>query len=350
MKFGWRGALGIVLSAACLYFAFKDIDVADVMGHVRRANVGLLILSAIVATLIFPVRARRWRPILDPIAPNLAFGVLWRPTAIGMMVNNVVPARAGELARAYALSRSTPAVPFPAALASLVVDRIFDAMVVLLLMFAAMLDPAFPAGANVFGQSMTKIGLFGVLAVSIALAGMYTMVLFPDRFVAVFERVIRRIAPRLEDKGRSAIVAVTRGLSVLRTPSRFASVFAWTVGHWLLNALAFWIGFKAVGIDAPYTAALFLQGIIAIGVAAPQAPGFFGIFELFGKEGLSIYGVDPGMAVTWAIGFHFVSFIPITLIGAWYFVRAGLSMDEIGSAQQGGDGASPRTSAATPGA
>ena len=60
---------------------------------------------------------------------------MWRPTAIGMMINNVVPARAGELARAFALSRSTSAVPFPAAFASLAVDRLFDAVVVLLLTF-----------------------------------------------------------------------------------------------------------------------------------------------------------------------------------------------------------------------
>ena len=111
MKFSWRSALGIVLSAGFLYFAFKDIDFAKVSANVRQAHVGLLVLSAIAATFIFPLRARRWRPILDPIAPNLPFSTLWSATAIGMMINNVVPARAGELARAFALSRSTPAMP-----------------------------------------------------------------------------------------------------------------------------------------------------------------------------------------------------------------------------------------------
>ncbi len=349
MKFGWRGALGIVLSAVCLYFAFRGIEFDQVIAHVRRANVPLLILSAVSATFIFPLRALRWRPILDPIAPNLSFSTLWPPTAIGMMVNNVVPARAGELARAFALSRATPAVPFPAALASLVVDRLFDAVIVLLLMFAAMLDPAFPRGARVFGQSMSSIALAGVTLVSVVLAAMYAMVLFPARVLSIYERVARRIAPRFEDKGRQALVALTSGLSVLRTPSRFAAVFAWTLVHWLLNAFSFWIGFKAVGIDAPYSAALFLQGIIAIGVAAPQAPGFFGIFEYFGREGLRLYGVSGDAAVTWAIGFHFLSFVPITVIGAWYFLRAGLSLDEIGTVNHAPDGgAAPGQSPAPP--
>lgn len=329
MKLNWRSALGILLSAGFLYLAFKDIPFSSVMTNVRHAHVGLLALSAVAATFIFPLRARRWRPILDPIAPNLPFGTLWRPTAIGMMINNVVPARAGELARAFALSRSTPAVPFPAAFASLAVDRLFDAVVVLLLMFGAMLDPAFPAGAQVFGRSMSSIAMGGVLFVVVVLMAMYSMVLFPGRVLAMYEVVARRLAPRLEEKGRVALVALTHGLSVLRTPSRFASVFGWTLVHWLLNAFAFWIAFRAVGITAPYSAALFLQGIIAIGVAAPQAPGFFGVFELFGKEGLALYGVSPDAAVTWAIGFHALSYLPITIIGAWYFLRAGLSMGEI---------------------
>jgi uncharacterized protein (TIRG00374 family) len=334
MKFGWRGALGIVLSAVCLYFAFRSIKFSEVIEHVRGANLGLLLLSAVVATCIFPLRARRWRPILDPIAPNLPFGTLWRPVAIGMMINNVVPARAGELARAFALSRSTPAVPFPASFASLAVDRLFDTVMILLLMFLAMLDSAFPPDAKVFGFTMGSIATKGVLFVIVVVAAMYAMVLFPDRVLRLYELVARRIAPKLEEKGRGALVALTKGLSVLRTPSRFASVFAWTLVHWLVNGLAFWIAFKAVGIDVPYSAALFLQGIIAIGVAAPQAPGFIGMFEWIGSEGLRLYGVQQNAAVTWAICFHFVSFVPITVIGAYYFLRAGLSLNEIGSVER----------------
>ncbi|MEP6621525.1 MAG: lysylphosphatidylglycerol synthase transmembrane domain-containing protein [bacterium] len=341
MKFSWRSALGILLSAGFLYLAFKDIPFSSVVANVRNANVGLLALAAVAATFIFPLRARRWRPILDPIAPNLPFGTLWRPTAIGMMINNVVPARAGELARAFALSRSTPAVPFPAAFASLAVDRLFDAVVVLLLMFGAMLDPAFPKGAQVFGRSMSSIAMGGVLFVAVVLVAMYSMVLFPGRVLALYELIASRIAPKLEAKGRVALLALTDGLSVLRTPSRFASVFGWTLIHWLLNAFAFWIAFRAVGITAPYSAALFLQGIIAIGVAAPQAPGFFGVFELFGKEGLALYGVSPESAVTWAIGFHALSYLPITIIGAWYFLRAGLSMGEIETAEREDDDTMP---------
>jgi uncharacterized protein (TIRG00374 family) len=334
MKFGWRGALGLVLSAAFLYFAFRGIELQRVLENVRQSNVALLVLSAIAATCIFPLRARRWKPILEPIKRDIPFSRLWSATAIGMMINNVVPARAGEFARAFALTRSTPEVPFPAAFASLAVDRLFDAVVVFGLMFGAMLDPAFPSGVEFGGRPIAQYAAIGVGIILVVLVAMYGLILFPARVLSLYELVVRRLVPRLEARGRDALLGLANGLSVLKTPRHFAAVLWWTILHWLTNAFAFWLAFRAVGIPAPFSAALFLQGIIAVGVAVPQAPGFFGAFEGFGKVGLGIYGVPADQAVTWAIGFHFLSYVPITVIGAWYFVREGLSMGDLGGAER----------------
>jgi glycosyltransferase 2 family protein len=353
MKLGWRGVFGILLSAGFLYFAFRGIHLDDVMAHMRTTNVGLMVLAALLGTCVFPLRAIRWRPILDPVAPKLPYGKLWRATAIGMMINNVVPARVGEIARAFALSRSAPEVPFTASLASLVVDRLLDAILIFGLMFAAMLAPSFPQGAQISGRPVSSYAIFGVTVTLIGLAAMYVFILFPNPFLATWDAVARRISPTLAAKGREVLLSLSKGLSVLRSPGRFAVVLWWTLLHWLCNALAFWVGFRAVGMNLPFSAALFLQGIIAIGVAVPQAPGFFGVFEQFARIGLAgIYGVPADAAVSWAIGYHLLSFIPITIIGAWYFLRAGLSMGDISGAQHAGAEpmVDPRASApATPG-
>ena len=329
MRFGWRGALGILLSVALLVYAFHGIEWAEVGVEIRRANLWLLLLSAVAATGIFPLRARRWRTILDPVEPNLPFGPLWRATAIGMMVSNIVPARAGELARAYALSREIHRVPFSTAFASLAVDRVFDALIILTLMFGAMLLPSFPAGAAGTAARYAVGGVVFVVAVIIVL---YLIVFFPKQIISLFELLARRVAPAFEERGRAILGSFANGLSVLRTPGRFLAVFGWALLHWLLNALAFWIAFVAVGIDAPFGMALFTQGIIAIGVAIPSSPGFFGVFETAGKFALGIYGISQTSALTWAMGFHLLSFIPITLIGAFYFARAGLSFAELSTA------------------
>ncbi|MFN8876033.1 MAG: YbhN family protein, partial [Gemmatimonadota bacterium] len=119
------------------------------------------------------------------------------------------------------------------------------------------------------------------------------------------------------------------GLGAAPRPRRFALVFAWTLAHWLLNALAFWLGFEAVGITLPFSAANFLQGVIAIGVALPSSPGFFGVFESVAKAGLGVYGVAADRAVAWAFGYHLLTYVPVTVIGALYFTRLGLSLGQM---------------------
>ena len=156
MKVGWKGILGVVISVALLWWTLRGVSFAEVWSVLRHSNVPLFILSALVATLMFPLRAWRWRYILEPGAGKIPFGPLWSSTTIGMMVNNVALARAGELARAFALARQTN-VTFTASLASLVVDRVFDAVVVLLLLLIVVALPGFPSGAMIGRMPVDRV-------------------------------------------------------------------------------------------------------------------------------------------------------------------------------------------------
>src|SRR5688572_25320781 len=181
MKIGWRGLLGVVISVALLWWTLRGESFTEIWAVLRESNLALFVLSAGVATLTFPIRAWRWRYILEPTAGTLPFGPLWRATAIGMMVNNVSPARAGELARAFVLSRETGRVRFTASLASLVVDRVFDAVVILLLLLVVVSLPQFPSGATVAGWSMSRLLLVGAVVAMAALVVLVLAALYPDR-------------------------------------------------------------------------------------------------------------------------------------------------------------------------
>jgi glycosyltransferase 2 family protein len=330
----WRSLLGAVVGVAFLVWALHGIHFDEVWLHIRHANPWYLLGTCVAGTLIFPLRAPRWRIILSPVAENLPFGILWRAVAIGMMGNNVLPARAGELARAYALSRETKRVPFSAAFASLAIDRIFDATCVLLLMAVATLDPSLPKGETFGGYSIARIIGGGAALALVAISGLYLIVFFTERAILVWEWVARKIAPTYEERGRRILLAFALGLAVLRNPVKFVSAMAWTIIMWLMNALAFWFGFKAVGIEVSFSAALMLQGLIAIGVAVPALPGFFGVFEKFGQLGLGIYGIDRTLATSWAISYHILTFIPITVIGIYYFVTLGLKLSDMNASSE----------------
>ncbi|MGH7710964.1 MAG: lysylphosphatidylglycerol synthase transmembrane domain-containing protein, partial [Gemmatimonadaceae bacterium] len=287
MKIGWRGILGIAISVLLLAWTLRGVELSEVARVLGESNVALFLLSTVVATTIFPLRALRWRYILWPVKERLPLGPLWRATAIGMMVNNIIPARAGEIARAYAVSREQREVRFPAAIASLAIDRVIDAILIIFLLIVAMVDPGFPRDTLIAGQPVRTYAYVATAIAVAALVMLFLLALFPQQFVRVFERVVSRVAPHFVERLSRLLHSFADGLAVLRRPKLLLHVLFWTTVHWLVSALAFWIGMKAVGIDAPYTAALFVQSLIAIGVAAPAAPGFFGIFEFFGTEGLA---------------------------------------------------------------
>ena len=328
MRPRWRAALGAVLSAGLIYWTLRGISPTEVAHRLSQADPILFAAATFCATAIFALRARRWQTILEPVAGKLPLGALWRATAIGMMVNNVVPARAGEIARAYALTRETP-VPFSTSLASLAVDRLFDAIVLLLLAATALLDPALSASETLAGRPLASFAAGAGTLVFILVAALYALVFFPTYLLRLFELFARRVSPSVEERGRRVLETFIQGLSVLRSPGHFGAVFGWTLAHWLVNALGFWLSFRAVGITAPFSAALFLQAFIALGTAVPALPGFFGVFEYMSVQGLAVYGVSQQQAATWAIGYHLFSFIPITAIGAYYFARLGVSLRDL---------------------
>lgn len=334
MKHG-RTAVGFLLSALLLWWTLRDVELDAVWQVLRNANGVLIALCTVAGTVIVPIRARKWRPILEPAVGPLPYGALWRSTAIGVMMNNVFPLRAGEFARAFALTREAPQVAMTTALGSLAVDRIFDALVVFLLMFAAMLDPRFPDGATVAGRGMSDVAIGGVTLVGTALMVCYVVVLRPAWVTGMVSGVAGRVLPKQRDLIVGFVELAVGSLAVLRDTRRFAALFGWTMLHWLMHALALYLGFLAVGVDVPLSAALFLQGVIAIGVAVPSSPGFFGVFEAAASVGLDVYGVPKDLAVSWALGYHLLSFIPITVLGAVYFARMGLSVRDVTQAQRG---------------
>ncbi|HEX6134731.1 MAG TPA: lysylphosphatidylglycerol synthase transmembrane domain-containing protein [Longimicrobiales bacterium] len=338
----WKAVVGILISAAALYFTFRRMELGGVIGELRAADPFLFLLSSAAVTFVFWIRAWRWRAILAPVAVT-PFRSRFAAVTIGFMGNNVLPARVGEFMRAYALSRSEP-VPIVSSFASLVIERIFDGVLVITLLFVAMAMPDFPpfSGTQEFrlpgvATTITIAGLarsFGVV-VGVVLVGVLLLVIFPRQAVAVLESAVRVLPKRVRRPIVDALEAFLGGVGVLRNPRHLLSTTAWSIALWVYNALGAWIAFRAFGIDLPFTAALFIQSAIALAVSIPSAPGFVGIYHGMAVFVLStLWGAPAERAGAFAIGFHLAGFIPVTLIGLYYAWRMGISFGEAAASEE----------------
>jgi uncharacterized protein (TIRG00374 family) len=248
------------------------------------------------------------------------------------MANNLLPARIGEFARAFALSRLEP-IRISASLGSLVVERMFDGIIVVLLLLVALAAPSFPAFS---GRDFSGIALWMGAILLVMLGLMVVAVLRPEASVRGIEAVANRILPSaIRQPVVDALEAFLEGLAALRDVRLVVEIFLWSLLTWLAAGLGTWIGFLAFDIHLPFIAAVFLQSIIALAVALPSAPGFFGVFEAAAKVGLvEVWGVASSPALAFAIGFHIAGFIPITLMGLYYLWKLGLSWSDMGRSEE----------------
>lgn len=284
-----------------------------------------------LATGTFPLRTVRWRYLLRLEGVALPFVPLWHATAIGFMANNLLPARAGEVARAYVASKVTR-VKFATAFASIAVERMLDGLTLVALLSIAVAAGGFAPRVTVAGVTVAPAAVARGAAILFALlfVACVVFVYVPGPFLRVARWAGGRVLPAAwVAHVMDLLDAVLAGLDVLKSPARLGLALFWSVVVWVTMAASFWLGFVAFQVEAPWSAPVMLETLIAFGIAIPSTPGFFGPFEAATRVSFALYGLDATSAASYAIGYHIATFIPITLLGMWSLGRAHLHLGEL---------------------
>jgi uncharacterized protein (TIRG00374 family) len=308
-----------------------DLSAAEVWEHVSNVRPLPFALSIVLITATFPLRTVRWQYLLRLEGETLPFIPLWHATAIGFMSTNLLPARAGEFARAYAACRLTGA-RFTTAFASIAVERVLDGFTLVALLTVGIWAGGFGAETAIgedatLGGLVRATGIMFLLLLVMALA----VVHWPRTAIDVTRAVSSAMFPDSWSRRLTAIVeGLVSGLDVLRSPRRFVAAAFWSLVLWLTGAASYWFAMSAFTLDVPWSAAVLLQSVLAFGVAFQFSPGFFGQWEAICRITLpALYGVTAGQAVSFAIGFHLGGFFPITLLGLWSLSRAHMHLADL---------------------
>ena len=334
MKHAGKALFGLVVTVVLLWWALRGVSFGAVWAQIRQGDPLLLVAAVAVATFGFVIRALRWKVLLASVRPGTRLGSRFAAVSIGFMANNVLPARVGEFARAYALSRLEP-ISASAAFGSLVVERFLDGVVLLLLLVLPTLSAGFPASGALSQGPGALILRGGIIAVTVVMVGLALLAIWPRPFIRAAERLGSRLPASVSRPVLDALEALLDAIAVLRSPGLLALGFLWTAGFWLFHGLSFWLGMLAFGIHTGLVSAWFTEAVVGFGVAIPSAPGFIGTFHASANFALSdVYGVEEVRSLAFAFGYHFGGWIPITVIGLVYAWRLGLSLGDVGAAEE----------------
>jgi uncharacterized protein (TIRG00374 family) len=321
------GVLAIVLLALFL----RNADLPSVWQEIRRANLALLMAAVASIFMNMVLRSIRWQYLLEPIGAT-SFGIAFRTTMIGFAATFILPARAGELLRPYLLARRE-GFSATATFATIVLERVLDLLTVVLLLGVFMLffdSPALSRAGAVYtavraGGLIGAVTGVGLLIVMFALAGR------PDAVSQGMLRLERVLPARVAHVIARLAGLFSQGLGVVRDPVRLAVSLAWSVPLWLSIAFGIWTTSRAFHIDLPFAGSFLIIALLVVGVSVPTPGGVGGFHEAYRVGATAFYGVPNDRAVGAAIVLHAISFVPITIVGLFYFVREGFTLKSMSS-------------------
>jgi uncharacterized protein (TIRG00374 family) len=315
--------LGILISFVLMYFALRKLNFVEAWTVVKQAQYLWLIPGIAVYFLAVLVRSWRWHYMLRPLK-KISVWKMFPVVCIGYMGNNIYPYRAGEVLRAAVLKRRE-GVPISASLATVIVERVFDGVVMLAFVFLNLSELSkLTNDSGVIGNIQT-VAFWGAIAFIGALVVFLLAAMFPKITAKVADWVIDHVVPgKIRQKTSDITHRFLTGLESLRSPKEALMIFFTSVIIWLLETCKYWLVMHAFPFQVSFFALMLMNGIVNLATTIPSAPGYVGTFDAPGIALLTAYGVSSAVAAGYTLVLHVALWLPITLVGMLYFIPEGI--------------------------
>ena len=304
--------LGSILGVLAVWLAFRGVEVEQLLQVLRRANPWLVILGLGIVFLNVAVFSLRWWVTLIRDWQSKEYLTLLGGVYLGQMFNIVLPARLGELARIYFVSERLE-ITKSRLLGSLVLEKAVDIITFGLAVFTLITAMSLPAWVNDPGRSLLWLAAAAAL-------GIIILALWGRRFLHWITPILRKLPGRWGERLAGILERALTGFDSLRSWKRQALIWWLSILSVVLSTLTNFTVLKALQIQAPFTAALFVLIVLQVGSAPPSAPGKLGVFHYLAVLVLSAFGVGKGTALAYGVLLYLVALVPKVIIGVGVMV------------------------------
>ena len=348
--------IGIAISAVCVGIFVFTSDVrhpAKLRDAFSDVNYAWIAASLPVYYLALWIRTVRWQYFLRPVKKISAIR-LYPVVIIGLMANNLIPARAGELARAYVLGQREK-ISKTTTLGTIAVDRAFDGVTLIPMLLVVGIfasgDTTFAIGWKWFtiDLNLARLGIVMSALFGAALAVLFYLTL-STRGRTQLHAIIHRFAPAsVKPKVEGLIDAFLEGLAALRNPIDLAAALVMSVASWTLEALMYYLVARGFGIHEGFQIFLLLTAAANLVIAVVATQGGVGAFELVVSKTIVAFAATSAagtqqfkaLSEAYAIGLHAILLFPIVIIGLYLMWSMQFNFGDMLKGTPSGDGAAP---------
>jgi glycosyltransferase 2 family protein len=351
--------LGGLLSAVTLYLAFRNVPLTELTAYLGTVSYIWIAPTVTLIMATFVLRVFRWRLILKGAA-EIGFRQAYHPLMIGFMINCLLPGRLGEIARPVLLKQRCR-VPVTTGLATVVAERIFDIIFLILLFTAVYPTIARHSAEGVVFAGMqlnqvtlqsivwglARIGL--VLLAAIGLFALHPVRELARRFIQSLPRwpLLRRprhnaLAEKVSRLGLILIDNLAAGLNLVRNPRRLAICSGLSAMIWILTVVSYYTMARGCpGIDLGWIELTTVMVVVCIFIVLPSAPGFWGLWEAGGVFALSLFGVAAKDAAGFTLVNHAVHLFPVIVAGLISAVLSSVNVLHLSGIRSAGENLLP---------
>lgn len=317
--------IGILVAALCLYIFLKDVDIDNLFSELRAVKVTSLILVCFLIILSLFLRSIRWKFMLPDI-PGTTKKHLFSNVFIGFMINNIMPARIGEFARAFILWKKNK-FPLAVSLGTLIFERIIDILIFSLFFIIPVFTLPQCSSLTIYAFIFTGVTVFSIVGVVLYFRFQNTSIKFATW-------IISKLPEKFRDSSLQICKELASTLTWLKSPKRaFVTICLSFLTLLCYPAMIIVLAANA-GIQFGLLEGMFAQAFAAFGAAIPLAPGYVGTIHAIMLQGLEILGMNGDKARALVIIYHAVNYILITIVGLYFFFRMKLSIKEISTAKK----------------
>ena len=319
----WGTIVGLLISAISLTLAVRNLRPREVLRAFAEAHYGWIAPAVALYLLALVARTLRWRALLAH-ERRVPFRALLPTMAMGRAANNIYPFRTGEIVRVLLLQRRNH-VPVAVGLASILVERIFDGLTMILILILAALIGGIPDYPYLRYFVWAAPVAFGG-----ALVAVYAVALWPDSVRRLTGWLLNRLSPR---RVRPQLLAISErfigGFASARSALTITQVLGFSICIWTVETISYRLLMNSFGFSVSLHQLLLMSGAANLGTALPSGPANVGTFDLPAIEVLSGSGVARSIAASYQTLLHAVLWSTETLAGIWYMWRTGLGRADL---------------------
>jgi uncharacterized protein (TIRG00374 family) len=318
--------IGLLISAFFIYLVLPSLHLPDVWQSLQTANYWWILPGVGVYFVGLWARTWRWHYMLRHLKP-IPLRRLFPVVCIGYFGNNVYPLRAGEVIRSYVLKRKEE-IAMTSSLATVIIERIFDGLVMLIFVFLAL--PFAPLPPN-FRNLVIILTVLLLLATAVFI----WMAVRPQRVASFYSWFASRLLPgRIRLRTDDLYDRFMQGLQSLSSGYDVLMIFGTSVVIWLMETVKYWFVMHAFPFDVDFLVLMLMNGLVNLATTLPSAPGYIGTFDGPGIETLFAFGVERNLAASYTFTLHAALWLPVTLVGGYYFWREQLRWDDFDKAKK----------------